>query len=97
MPTASAMGITSAGKSAILIARKFGGRQRNLTDENFWARGYFVSTVGLDEDARRNEPPTDGEPLSLVEGFTTIELADEEQPSAGTEPAASRVAAKLSP
>ena len=37
------------GKSAIQIARKFGGRQRNFTGENFWARGYFVSTVGLDE------------------------------------------------
>ena len=37
------------GKSAIHIARKFGGRQRNFTGENFWARGYFVSTVGLDE------------------------------------------------
>ena len=37
------------GKSAIQIAGKFGGRQRNFTGENFWARGYFVSTVGLDE------------------------------------------------
>jgi putative transposase len=37
------------GKSAIHIARTFGGRQRNFTGENFWARGYFVSTVGLDE------------------------------------------------
>jgi putative transposase len=37
------------GKSAIMIARKYGGRQRNFTGENFWARGYFVSTVGLDE------------------------------------------------
>ena len=37
------------GKGAIQIARKFGGRQRNFTGENFWARGYFVSTVGLDE------------------------------------------------
>ena len=37
------------GKSAITIARKFGGRQRNFTGESFWARGYFVSTVGLDE------------------------------------------------
>lgn len=35
------------GKSAIYIARKFGGRQRNFTGENFWARGYFVSTVGF--------------------------------------------------
>ena len=38
------------GKSAISIARKFKGRQRNFTGEHFWARGYFVSTVGLDED-----------------------------------------------
>lgn len=37
------------GKSAIQIARRYGGRSRNFTGENFWARGYFVSTVGLDE------------------------------------------------
>ena len=37
------------GKSAITIARRFGGRRRNFTGEVFWARGYFVSTVGLDE------------------------------------------------
>ena len=40
----------SKGKSAIQIARRYGGRQRNFTGENFWARGYFVSTVGLDEE-----------------------------------------------
>ena len=37
------------GKSAISIARNFLGRTRNFTGESFWARGYFVSTVGLDE------------------------------------------------
>jgi len=41
------------GKSAIQIARTFRGRRRNFTGENFWARGYFVSTVGLDEDMVR--------------------------------------------
>lgn len=41
------------GKSAIQIARKFGGRKRNFTGEHFWARGYFVSTVGLDEEMVR--------------------------------------------
>ena len=41
------------GKSAIIIARKFGGRQRNFTGEVFWARGYFVSTVGLAEEGVR--------------------------------------------
>ena len=37
------------GKSAIAIARRYGGRVKNFTGEVFWARGYFVSTVGLDE------------------------------------------------
>lgn len=37
------------GKSAIHIARTFVGRKRNFTGEHFWARGYFVSTVGRDE------------------------------------------------
>ena len=41
------------GKSAITIARKFGGRERNFTGEVFWARGYFVSTAGLDEQLVR--------------------------------------------
>jgi putative transposase len=41
------------GKSAIAIARRFGGRERNFTGEVFWARGYFVSTVGLDEEMVR--------------------------------------------
>src|SRR5262245_21293786 len=36
------------GKSAIAIARQFGGKERNFTGEHFWARGYAVSTVGLD-------------------------------------------------
>jgi putative transposase len=37
------------GKSAIRIHRQFLGRQRNFTGFHFWARGYCVSTVGLDE------------------------------------------------
>jgi putative transposase len=35
------------GKSAIAIARQFGGKERNFTGEHFWARGYAVSTVGF--------------------------------------------------
>ncbi len=41
------------GKSAIYIARNFGERKRNFTGQHFWARGYFVSTVGKDEEAVR--------------------------------------------
>jgi putative transposase len=36
------------GKSAIHIARTFGGRARNFVGQHFWARGYYVSTVGRD-------------------------------------------------
>lgn len=36
------------GKSAIAIARQFGGKERNCTGEHFWARGYAVSTVGFE-------------------------------------------------
>ena len=36
------------GKSAIHIARNFGSRKRNFVGQHFWARGYFVSTVGRD-------------------------------------------------
>ena len=41
------------GKSAIHMARTYGERQRNFTGQHFWARGYFVSTVGRDEKTIR--------------------------------------------
>ena len=41
------------GKSAIHIARTFLGRKKNFTGSSFWARGYFVSTVGRDEEGVR--------------------------------------------
>ena len=37
------------GKSAILIHKRYLGRGKNMTGYHFWARGYCVSTVGLDE------------------------------------------------
>ena len=37
------------GKSAIPVARVYGERKRNFVGQHFWARGYFVSTVGRDE------------------------------------------------
>ena len=41
------------GKSTIAIARNYFGRQRNFVGQHFWARGYFVSTVGRDEQVIR--------------------------------------------
>jgi putative transposase len=37
------------GKSATNIARTYMGKRQNFVGQNFWARGYFVSTVGRDE------------------------------------------------
>jgi putative transposase len=41
------------GKSAIWVARNYGGRKRNFSGQHFWARGYYVSTVGRDEGTIR--------------------------------------------
>ncbi len=41
------------GKSAIHLARTYGERKRNFVGEHFWARGFFVSTVGRDEEVVR--------------------------------------------
>ena len=49
---ASVMGFIK-GKSAIHIARVYAGRRRNFVGQHFWARGYWVSTVGKNEEAIR--------------------------------------------
>ena len=36
------------GKSAIAVARQYGGKNRNFSGEKLWARGYAVSTVGFE-------------------------------------------------
>ena len=41
------------GKSAIHLARVYGEKRRNFVGQHFWARGYFVSTVGRDEEVIR--------------------------------------------
>ena len=46
------VGYNMKGKSAIWVARAT-GRNRNFVGQNFWARGYCVSTIGLDEEAIR--------------------------------------------
>ena len=42
------------GKSAIHLARVYGERKRSFVGQSFWARGYFVSTVGRDEAVIRS-------------------------------------------
>lgn len=51
-PVAQVVGFMK-GKSAIHIARTYLGQKKNYNGMHFWARGYFVSTVGADEDVVR--------------------------------------------
>ena len=37
------------GKSAIIVFEKYSRLKCNFKGHSFWARGYYVSTVGLDE------------------------------------------------
>jgi len=41
------------GKSAIHLARVYGEKKRNFVGQHFWTRGYYVSTVGRDEQVIR--------------------------------------------
>ena len=41
------------GKSAIHLARTYGERKKNFVGQHFWARGFFVSTVGREEEVIR--------------------------------------------
>lgn len=42
------------GKSAIAVARQFGGKTRNFSGEKLWARGYAISTVGFNKEQIKN-------------------------------------------
>ncbi len=67
------------GKSAIHIARTPGGKRRNFVGEHFWARGYWVSTIGWDEAAVRlyiQQPEQEDkrlDPLALFGGEGRLE------------------------
>ena len=52
------------GKSAIHLARVYGERKQNYAGQSFWARGYFVPTVGRDEkdDSGVHPQPGEGRP-----------------------------------
>ena len=41
------------GKSSIWIAQNVSNKQKNFVGHKFWSRGYFVSTVGVNEETVR--------------------------------------------
>ena len=71
------------GKSAIYLARVYGERKRNFVGQHFWARVYFVSTVGRDEamirEYIRNQEKADErlEQIKLWQCVATVKVAEE--------------------
>jgi putative transposase len=64
------------GKSAIAIARNYMGKRQNFTGQNFWARGYYVSTVGLNEESIKKyirEQETEDKRLDNLALFKNME------------------------
>ena len=58
------------GKSSIWIAQNVERKMRNFLGHKFWARGYFVTTVGRDEEMIRglHQEPGNGRPASGSDG-----------------------------
>jgi putative transposase len=65
------------GKSAMIVFEKYSRLKKNFRGHRFWARGYYVSTVGLDEGKIRayirnqetNESIEDGYDSDLSDPF----------------------------
>ena len=62
------------GKSAIHIARVYAGRRRSFVGQQFWARGYWVSTVGRDEVAVRRYRQEQEKEDQRIEQMTLMPL-----------------------
>jgi hypothetical protein len=70
------------GTSAIRSHREFLGRERNFTGLHCWARGYGVSTLGLDEqvireDIRNQENEEKRQAQMQLKGLETLSYATE--------------------
>lgn len=61
------------GKSTFHSARVYGQRKRKFGGRHFWARGYFVSTVGRDEAAIRNDIRNQEKEDQRLERFRAIQ------------------------
>jgi putative transposase len=68
MPVSQVIGFIK-GKSAIHLARVYGENRRNFVGQSFRARGYFVSTVGRDEEVIRNYIRNPAHKTALVKAY----------------------------
>ena len=59
------------GKSTMILFERYSRLRRNFRGHSFWARGYYVSTVGLDEAKVRNYIKNQQEHETVKDGYDT--------------------------
>ena len=64
------------GKSTMILFERYSYLRRNFRGHNFWARGYYVSTVGLDEQKIRNYIKNQQEEDSIEDRYDTDLVKD---------------------
>ncbi len=64
------------GKSTMIVFERFSSLRRNFRGHNFWARGYYVSTVGLDEQKVRKYIKNQQEQDSIMDRYDTDLVKD---------------------
>ena len=64
------------GKSTMIVYERFSNLRRNFRGHNFWARVYYVSTVGLDEQKVRQYIKNQQEQDSIVDRYDTDLVKD---------------------
>ena len=64
------------GKSTMIVFERYSILRRNFRGHHFWARGYYVSTVGLDERKVRQYIKNQQERDSIEDHYDTDLLKD---------------------
>lgn len=64
------------GKSTMILFEKYSHLRRNFRGHQFWARGYYVSTVGLDEQRVRNYIKNQQEHETVSDRYDTVLVKD---------------------
>lgn len=60
----------------MILFEKYSHLRRNFRGHQFWARGYYVSTVGLDEQRVRNYIKNQQEHETVSDRYDTVLVKD---------------------
>ncbi|MBE9594816.1 MAG: IS200/IS605 family transposase [Proteobacteria bacterium] len=64
------------GKSTMIMFEKYSSLRRNFRGHHFWARGYYVNTVGLDEQKVKQYIKNQQEKDSVEDRYDTDLIKD---------------------